>query len=69
MFAKGPVKGPEKQPLYKTLTALAPTQGEVKWNFEKFLVSPDGKVVGRFESKVTPEDPALIKAIESNLPK
>lgn len=69
LFAKGSVKGPEKQPLYKTLTALAPTQGEVKWNFEKFLISPDGKVVGRFESKVTPEDPALLKAIESHLPK
>lgn len=68
MFAKGPVKGGEKQPLFATLTASAPEKGEIKWNFEKFLVSPKGQVVGRFESKVTPEDPALIKAIESNLP-
>jgi glutathione peroxidase len=40
----------------------------VKWNFEKFLVSPDGKVVGRFRPQVTPEDPALVAAIEEQLP-
>lgn len=69
MFAKGPVKGPEKQPLFNALTANAPEKGEIKWNFEKFVVSPDGKVIGRFESKVTPEDPKLLKVIEGNLPK
>lgn len=69
LFAKGPVKGTEKQPIFSTLTSNSPEKGEIKWNFEKFLVSPQGQVIGRFESKVTPEDPALIKAIESNLPK
>lgn len=69
MFAKGPVKGTEKQPLFKTLTATAPETGEIKWNFEKFLVAPDGKVVGRFDSKVTPEDPKLVQSIESQLEK
>ncbi len=69
MFSKGPVKGAEKQPLFETLTTTAPEKGEIKWNFEKFLVSPDGKVVGRFDSKVTPEDPKLLRAIESHLAK
>lgn len=69
MFAKGPVKGTEKQPLFSTLTQNAPEKGEIKWNFEKFVVSPEGKVVGRFESKVTPEDPKLLRVIENNLPK
>jgi glutathione peroxidase len=40
----------------------------VKWNFEKFLVSPSGDVVGRFRPQVTPEDPALVSAIEDQLP-
>jgi len=38
------------------------------WNFEKFLVGPDGNVVGRFRPQVAPEDPALVKAIEEQLP-
>jgi glutathione peroxidase len=40
----------------------------VKWNFEKFLVAPSGEVVGRFPSKVAPNDPALAAAIEKVLP-
>lgn len=69
LFAKGPVKGAEKQPLFDTLTKNAPQTGEIKWNFEKFLVSPQGQVVGRFDSKVTPEDPKLTQAIEAQLQK
>jgi glutathione peroxidase len=69
MFAKGPVKGDAKQPLYAYLTANAPQKGEIKWNFEKFLISPDGNVVGRFDSKVKPTDTTLTAAIEKNLPK
>lgn len=69
LFSKGPVKGAEKQPLFETLTSNAPEKGEIKWNFEKFLVSPQGKVVGRFDSKVTPEDPKLLRAIETHLAK
>ena len=41
----------------------------MKWNFEKFLVAPDGKVVARFRPQVTPEDPALVAAIEAQLPR
>ncbi len=69
MFSKGPVKGPGKQPLFEALTATAPETGEIKWNFEKFLVSPEGKVIQRWDSKVTPEDPILVQSIEANLPK
>src|SRR6516165_371110 len=57
-------------PLYAELERAADADGEagdVKWNFEKFLVAPDGKVVGRFRPPVTPEDPALVAAIEAQL--
>jgi len=40
----------------------------VQWNFEKFLVGPDGRVLARFRPQTTPEDPALVAAIEANLP-
>ena len=43
-------------------------RGEVKWNFTKFLVDPKGRVVGRFEPGVEPEDPKLRAAIEAALP-
>ena len=69
MFSKGPVKGPGKQPLFEALTAAAPQAGEIKWNFEKFLISTDGQVIQRFDSKVTPEDSKLVQSIEANLPK
>jgi glutathione peroxidase len=64
MFAKIPVKGPSKDPLYAFLTA-APPPGEVKWNFGKFLVGKDGQVIARYESNVEPDDAKLVAAIES----
>ena len=66
MFAKIPVKGPTKNPLYAMLVQTPPA-GEVKWNFNKFLVGKDGKVIARFDSDVTPESPALAAAIEKAL--
>lgn len=49
---------------------ITPTkEGEVLWNFEKFLVSRDGKVVGRFSPDVTPDDPRLVAAIDAELAK
>ena len=42
--------------------------GDIRWNFEKFLLSPSGEIVGRFSPTVTPEDPALVSAIEAQLP-
>ncbi|MCW5976927.1 MAG: glutathione peroxidase [Bryobacteraceae bacterium] len=72
MFAKISVKGDDQAPLYQFLTdsqANPATGGDVKWNFTKFLVDGNGKVVARFESKVTPESPELVEAIEKTLAK
>jgi glutathione peroxidase len=66
LFAKTKVLGRDKSPLYALLTAQ--TGGaEVSWNFEKFLVSRSGAVVGRFASGVTPEARELTTAIEAAL--
>jgi glutathione peroxidase len=69
MVSKVSVVGPAIAPLYKYLTAHAEPAGDVKWNFEKFLVSRDGKVVGRFQSKVTPDAPEFVSAVETELKK
>jgi glutathione peroxidase len=71
IFEKIDVNGAQQHPIYAELEQQADADGEagdVKWNFEKFLVSPDGEVVGRFRPQVTPEDPALVAAIEAQLP-
>ncbi|MGA7412306.1 MAG: glutathione peroxidase [Bryobacteraceae bacterium] len=69
MMAKVSVKGDDTTPLYQFLTTKAnpATDGEIKWNFTKFLVDKDGNVIARFEPKVTPEDPALVGAVEKAL--
>ena len=70
MFAKISVKGKDKAPLYQFLTdktANPSTGGEVGWNFTKFLADRDGKVIARFASKVAPEAPELIQAVEAAL--
>jgi glutathione peroxidase len=64
MYSKISVKGDDKAPLYQFLTA---TGGEIQWNFTKFLVDKNGKVVARFEPKVTPESPDVAAAIEKAL--
>jgi glutathione peroxidase len=66
LFSKITVKGPSKHPLYAFLTQ-APPAGDVKWNFAKFLVGKDGKVIARYDSSVTPQDPALLAQIEKAL--
>ncbi len=71
IFEKIDVNGQQRHPVYEVLTAKADADGEagdVKWNFEKFLVSPDGEVVERFRPQVQPNDDALVAAIEANLP-
>ncbi|MBV9792711.1 MAG: glutathione peroxidase [Actinobacteria bacterium] len=71
MFEKVEVNGPGRHPVYQELTAVADTGGEagdIQWNFEKFLVRPDGTVAARFRPRTDPEDPAVVKAIEENLP-
>jgi glutathione peroxidase len=70
MFAKLKVRGHGQHPLYSELTKTEDANGKaggVKWNFEKFLINRDGEVVGRFRSKTTPDDPAVLSAIESAL--
>jgi len=68
LMAKVHVVGPEKNPLYTALTGPESAfPGEVKWNFQKFLIGRDGKLAGRFESKVTPESKPLVHAIEEAL--
>ena len=70
MFAKVSVKGADKTPLYQFLTdkkANPSTGGAIGWNFTKFLADRNGKVIGRFASKVAPESAELINAIEAAL--
>jgi len=65
MMAKVSVKGGDIAPLYQYLTGAK--GGDVKWNFTKFLIGKDGRVVERFEPAVKPDDPALTAAVESAL--
>lgn len=67
MTSKVVVKGEGQHPLYAWLTSSAETTGDVKWNFEKFLVGRDGRVVGRFRSNVAPESRELRDAIDTAL--
>jgi glutathione peroxidase len=69
MYAKVSVKGSDKTPLYHYLTEEAnpSTKGEIGWNFTKFLVDRNGKVMARFESKIKPDDPGLTGAVEKAL--
>jgi glutathione peroxidase len=71
MFEKIDVKGRHQTPLYKYLTSADATSdpGAVNWNFEKFLISKDGKVVARYRSSVTPDSPQVVEAIEAELKK
>jgi glutathione peroxidase len=69
MFSKVVVKGSGIAPLYKTLTETATPAGDVKWNFEKFLIGRDGTIKGRYKSGVGPDDAALKTAIEAELAK
>jgi glutathione peroxidase len=70
MYSKISVKGGDIHPLYQFLTdkqTNPATAGDIKWNFTKFLVGKDGKVIARFEPAVTPESPEVTGAIEKAL--
>ena len=70
LFDKIKVLGKDKSPLYERLTNNSVTEkGDVKWNFEKFLISKEGKIVNRFRTKVEPTSDEVIAAIESELKK
>lgn len=69
LFAKGPVKGTDAQPLFKLLTERGPRdlRGAVRWNFEKFLIDRTGKLIGRWRSYVTPQSASLNRALRRAL--
>ncbi len=70
IFGKIVVKGEGQAPLYKYLTeGDHPGKSEVGWNFNKYLVGRDGKVIAHYESKVAPESPELDEAIQAELGK
>jgi glutathione peroxidase len=70
MMAKVSVKGDDITPLYQFLTDKSSNPqsgGEIKWNFTKFLIGPDGRVITRFEPEITPDSPQVTSAIEAAL--
>lgn len=69
LFEKLTVKGPSAHPLYRYLTSLKENGGDVKWNFNKFLVTPDGTVVAHFPSSTEPMSEELTQKLEATLPR
>ncbi|MFO7534452.1 MAG: glutathione peroxidase [Kiritimatiellia bacterium] len=70
LFGKISVKGDDQHPLYTYLTAKETNPefaGGITWNFNKFLIGKDGKILNRFGSKTAPESPELVKAVEEAL--
>ena len=70
LFEKVEVNGPDRHPLFEVLTSAEDDNGEagdVRWNFEKWLVSPTGEVVRRFRPQWEPDDPTLVAAITALL--
>ena len=71
MTEKVDVNGTARHPLYAELVEVPDAEGytgDIRWNFEKFLVSPTGDVVARFDPRTEPESEIVIAAIEANLP-
>ena len=68
MYAKVHVKGRHIAPVYAWLTKESEFPGEITWNFNKFLVAPDGRVVARFGTRTAPESAEVREAIERMLP-
>jgi glutathione peroxidase len=68
LFDKLHVKGPEQHPLYGALTGKdSPYPGDIKWNFGKFLIGRDGKIIARWDSKAKPDSKEVTDAIEAAL--
>ena len=69
MMEKIDVNGDDRHPIYAALTPVADAEGhsgDIRWNFEKFLIAPDGTIT-RFSPMTAPDDPALVAAIEATL--
>src|SRR5688500_5491865 len=72
MMEKIDVNGPGRHEIYKSLAPLKDSsghEGDIRWNFEKFVVSADGTKITRFSPKTKPDDPTVIAAVEAALPK
>ncbi len=72
LMEKIEVNGAGRHPIYQALTPIKDPSGhsgDIRWNFEKFVVSADGTQITRFSPKTKPDDPALIAAVEAALPK
>src|ERR1700755_2790494 len=67
LLEKADVNGASRHPLYTELTQVPGEAGDIQWNFEKFLVSPQGEVVGRFRPRTEPEADEVTGAIEAQL--
>ena len=68
LFDKIEVNGANRHPLYVALAGdSSPFPGNITWNFNKFLISRDGKILNRFDSKITPDSPEATAAIEAAL--
>ncbi|HEV7888339.1 MAG TPA: glutathione peroxidase [Acidimicrobiales bacterium] len=71
LYEKLDVNGEGRHPIYARLTETADDEGhdgDIRWNFEKFLVSPEGQIVARFNPMTAPDDPKVVSAIEATLP-
>jgi glutathione peroxidase len=72
LYEKIDVNGENQHPLYAELTKVADGEGnagDVQWNFEKFLIAPDGTVAGRIRPRTEPLDQSVVDAIEAQLPR
>ena len=72
LLAKSDVNGADRHPLYEELTKAADADGaagDIQWNFEKFLLAPNGTVVNRFRPRTEPDAPEVVRAIEAVLPR
>jgi glutathione peroxidase len=69
LMEKIDVNGDNRHPIYDVLTTVADAEdhnGDIRWNFEKFLITPDGNI-SRYSPMTAPDDPALVAAIEASL--
>lgn len=68
IFSKISVKGDDIHPLYKYLTTQPGFEGDIQWNFNKILISPQGQVIARYKSSVDPLSDEIIRDVNANLP-
>lgn len=67
LFSKISVKGSDKHPLYRYLTEESPFPGEVEWNFQKYLVDPNGTVIARYHHRTKPMSDEIVRDLERSL--